>query len=44
MSSLSKAARAALQPGKNVLAVRCQQKTGGQFIDIGIDDVLPMPK
>ena len=35
--------RAALRPGKNLLAVHCHQTIGGQFIDCGIQavDVLP---
>ena len=38
---LTPAGKAAVKPGRNVLAVQCRQTGGGQYIDAGFVDLVP---
>jgi len=38
---INRRAKEILTPGKHMLAVHCKQTTGGQYIDVGLEDVQP---
>ncbi len=39
---LNSAAQATLRPGRNVIAIHCRQTGGGQYIDAGLVDIVPV--
>jgi CubicO group peptidase (beta-lactamase class C family) len=44
LTPISAEARAAIRAGRNTIAIHCRQTTGGQYVDVGVVDVVPPSK